>query len=263
MVAIIRLLLALFAAAPAIAAQSEPEPPPPRSSPVISVTEEALPRAGGILVFGGTRGVGLEIVKQLVARNERVTVLARAGSDTTALKALNTTFLSVVTGDALDPESLKQAFTTAPFRAVVSTLGGRGGDYRADDQGNRNVIDAAKNAGLSRFVLVTALGTGDSNANAPWYLRWFMKDYFIAKAAAETHLKASGFDYTIIRPGFLRDSDKAGDVKLVQGPAAYGGITRKELGKLVADSVEDTSTFKKVYAAVDAKRTGLWAMLTY
>ena len=260
MIAIIRMLLVLLAAAPVLAAQTEPEPPPPRSSPVISVTEEALPRAGGILVFGGTRGVGLEVVKNLVAKNERVTVVARANSDTAALKALNTTFLSIVTGDALDAESVKEAFASAPFRSVVSTLGGRDGDYRVDVEGNTNVIEATKKFGVTRFVLVTALGTGEVQ---PWYLRWFMKDYFIAKAKAEDHLKASGLDYTIIRPGFLRDEGKAGEVKLVEGPQEYGAITRQELGKLVADSVEDKATFKKVYAAIDAKRTGLWAMLTY
>ena len=262
MIAIIRLLLVLIGGAPAMAAQTEPEPPPPKASPVISVSEEALPRAGGILVFGGTRGVGLEVVKNLVAKNERVTVMARANSDTTALKALNTTFLSIVTGDALDPESVKTAFTTAPFRSVVSTLGGHDGDYRVDVEGNKNAIEATKKAGVTRFVLVTALGTGDDKAQ-PWYLRWFMKDYFIAKAKAEEHLKASDLDYTIIRPGFLRDEGKGGEVKLVEGPQEYGAITRKELGALVAGIVEDSSTFKKVYAAIDAKRTGLWAMLTY
>ncbi len=252
----------LLVAAPT-AAQDSTEPPPPKASPVISVMEEPLPRAGGIMVFGGTRGVGLEVVKHLVAKNERVTVLARASSDTTALKALNTTFLTIVTGDALDRESLKEAFTTAPFRAAISTLGGHDGDYRVDAEGNKNAVDAAKNAGLSRFVLLTALGTAESNAAAPWYVRRFLREYFVAKAVAENHLRASGLDYTIIRPGFLRDSVKAGEVSLVEGAAEYGGITRAELGKLVADTVEDKATYKKILAAIDAKRTGLWALLTY
>ena len=125
------------------AAEDPTEPPPPKASPVISVMEESLPRAGGIIVFGGTSGLGLEVVRALVAKKEHVTVMARPTSDTAALKTLG---VEVVQGDALDADSVKKAFTAAPFRAVISTLGGRDGDYRVDIEGNKNVIDATKNA---------------------------------------------------------------------------------------------------------------------
>ncbi len=260
------MIASLLAAFSTVAiAQDSTEPPPPKASPVISVMEESLPRAGGILVFGGTRGVGLEVVKHMVERKENVTVMARASSDTAALKALN---VNVVTGDALDPESIKQVFTAAPFRAVISTLGGREGDYKVDFEGNKNVIDATKNAGLDRFILVTALGAGDSNAALPWYARlaerWFMKGYFAAKTAAEDYLKASGLKYTIVRPGMLVEDEKAGEPMLfVAAHTVITGITRADVGKLVAAAVEDKTTFKQVFAAVDNKRTGLWALLTY
>jgi uncharacterized protein YbjT (DUF2867 family) len=253
------LLLALAVVAPALS-QDSTEPPPPKRSPVIAVTEESLPRAGGVMVFGGNRGLGLEIVKALVAQNKKVTVVVRASSDTTALKELK---VDTVTGDALNPESLKEAFTSAPFRAAISTLGGHDGDYRVDSEGNKNAIDAAKNAGVTRFIMVTAIGSGDSSSSTPWYVKWFLKDYFAAKTVAEDYLKATDLDYTIVRPGFLKDSDKAGDVSLVEGPVDYGAITRSDLGKTVAASLDDTSTYKKVLTAVDAKRTGIWAMLTY
>jgi uncharacterized protein YbjT (DUF2867 family) len=246
-------------------AQDSTEPPPPKASPVISVMEVSLPRAGGILVFGGTRGIGLEVVKHLLARNEHVTVMARTSSDTAALKQLG---VNVVTGDALDPESVKQAFTAAPFRAVISTLGGREGNYKVDIYGNKNVIDATKNAGLDRFLLVTAIGAGDSNAGLPWYIRyseqWFMKGYFAAKTTAEDYLKASGLEYTIVRPGILVEGEGAGEPMLfATSPLAITGIKRADVGKLVAAAVEDITTFNKVFAAIDNKRTGLWAFLTY
>ena len=45
------------------------------------------------------------------------------------------------------------------FRAVVSTLGGRSQDgVRPDFDGNRNVVDAARGAGVRRFVMVSYLG---------------------------------------------------------------------------------------------------------
>jgi len=246
-------------------AQDSTEPPPPKASPVISVMEESLPRAGGVLVFGGTNGLGLEIVKNLVARKEHVTVMARTTSNTAALKELG---VNVVLGDALDPESIKQAFTAAPFRAVVSTLGGRDGDYKVDVEGNKNVVDATKNAGLDRLILVTSLGAGDSNAALPWYAqlieKWFMTGYFAAKTTAEDYLKASGLNYTIVRPGSLVEGSEPGEPSLFAAtPERIAGITRADAGKLVAGTVDDPTTFNKVFAAADAKRMGLWALLTY
>ena len=262
MAAVVPLLLMMLtlAAAGPTAAQESTEPPVPKSSPVRPVVAEELPRAGGIMVFGGTQGLGLEVVKHLVARHERVTVVARATSDTTALKALE---VSLVAGDALDPESLKQAFTTAPFRAVISTLGGRKGDYRVDVEGNKNVVDAAKNAGVTRLILVTAIGAGDSGDATPWYIRWFMTDYMAAKTQAEDYLRATDLDYTIVRPGLLLNSTKSGETALVAGTSRFSGITRTDLGALVAASVEDKSTFKRAFTALDIKRNSLWSVLTY
>ncbi len=253
-------LTGLAAGVAPVSAQDPTEPPPPKSSPVIRVTEESLPRAGGILVFGGTRGAGFEVVKELIARKENVTVMARASSDTAALKAVGA---NIVVGDALEPESLKQAFTAAPFRAVVSVLGGHDGDYRVDGEGNRNVIDATKNAGLTRLILVTAVGAGDSAAVPPWYVRVFLKDYYAAKTAAEDHLRRTELDYTIVRPGLLLDRTTPGETALVAGPAHFSAMTRADLGKLVAGTIEDKATFKRVLTAYDAKRSTLWPILTY
>ena len=262
MAAILRMLIvALVAGFSAnLPTSAQEEPPPPKASPVISVSEESLPRAGGVMVFGGTGKLGLEVVKQLVAAHEHVTVLTRTSSDTAALKALN---VNIVTGDALDPDSLKKAFTEAPFRAAISVLGGHKGEYRIDSEGNKNVIDATKAAGVTRFVLVSAIGAGDSAEAPPWFVRYYLKDYFAAKTVAEDYLKATDLDYTIIRPGMLLDSPKSGEAALAHAAPSIVGTTRADLGKLVAGAVEDKATFRQTYAAVDAKRTGLWALLTY
>jgi hypothetical protein len=123
MAALRLIVLSLLMIAAPVLAQDSTEPPPPKSSPVKPVIEESLPRAGGILVFGGTQGTGLETVKHLVAMHEKVTVMARGTSDTTALKELG---VNIVVGDALDPESIKQAGTSVPpFRwwAGITPIG--------------------------------------------------------------------------------------------------------------------------------------------
>jgi len=256
-----RALVLLFSVlvATAAMAQDSTEPPPPVKAPRGIVTEEALPRAGGVLVFGGTGPLGLEVVKNLVAQKERVTVMVRATSDTTALKALG---VNLVTGDALELESVKAAFTAAPFRAAISTLGGRGGDYRVDIDGNRNVFEATQAAGVPRLILVTAIGAGDSAAAPPWYIRWFMPEYMMAKTMAEDYLRATtGIDTTIIRPGWLLDAPAAGTAVLVDDKTKFSWITRADLGKLVAASLEDKATYGRVLTALDPSRESVWAVL--
>jgi hypothetical protein len=135
-----------------------------------------------------------------------------------------------------------------------------------DGEGNKNVIDATVAAGVPRFVLVTSLGAGDSAASAPWYLGWaldlFMKDYMAAKTVAEDHLRATELDYTIIRPGWLLTSTKAGGTPaLVPETNKFSWITRTDLGKLVAASVEDQATFKKTLTAHDPALDSVWEIL--
>ena len=66
-------------------------------------------------------------------------------------------------GDALDKESVEKLMASIDdLNVVVSTIGGTTADPKADSEGNINIINAAKAAGVARFVLVTSIGTGDS-----------------------------------------------------------------------------------------------------
>ena len=65
-----------------------------------------VPVGGPVLVFGGNRDTGLEIVRGLRARGEQVTVAVRASSDTRALRALG---VATVVADALDPAQVQAA----------------------------------------------------------------------------------------------------------------------------------------------------------
>src|SRR5438046_2436373 len=95
------------------------EPPKPRAAPLGAVQTVPLPRSGGVLVFGGTSGTGLEVVKALVAMKEQVTVVTHSKPDDATLKAMGVT---VVSGDAMKPESLKELFKATPYRVVISTI---------------------------------------------------------------------------------------------------------------------------------------------
>jgi uncharacterized protein YbjT (DUF2867 family) len=203
----------------------------------------------GILVFGGTRGVGLETVRLLRARGEAVTVMVRESSDTADVEA---TGAALVTGDALDRDAVDAAFASGSFRAVVSTLSGKGADGRyADSAGNINAIEAARAAGVGRFVLVSSIGVGDSSDALPWIARVMLRSFLREKGRAEAHLFDSGLDYTVIRPGNLGNGPPSASAILTEDRAAGGGINRVDVARLLVESLDDPATSGKVYAAIE------------
>jgi uncharacterized protein YbjT (DUF2867 family) len=217
-------------------------------------------RPGGpILVFGGSRATGLEIVRQLRERGEAVTVAVRSTSNTDALKALG---VQVVVADALDAQQVRAAFASGTYKATISTLGTTRGDQakRPDFIGNRNVMDAARAAGVQRFIFITVVGAGDSRDTAPLPARTALKEVIALKTQAEEHLRASGLDFTIIRPGGLGDVKATGKAVLAEDPQAFSYIARADLAALAIEALGDPATIGKTYAAWDPERRVLWNM---
>ncbi len=215
--------------------------------------------AGPILVFGGNRGTGLDIVRKLRERGEDVTVALRKTSQTEELRALG---VKTVIADALNADEVRAAFQAAPFVAVVSTLGTSRGENakRPDWIGNRNVIDAARAAGVRRFVFITVIGAGDSKATAPWPSSKFLAEVMELKTRAEDHLRASGLAYTIIRPGGLGNVKETGTAVLAEDPQAFSYISRADLATLTVAALGDARTEFKTYSAYDPSRKVIWKM---
>lgn len=218
------------------------------------------PGNGAVLVIGGTRASGLEVVKILRARGDEVVVLARPTSDASEAEKLGA---RIARGDAMNPADLSAAMASGPFRAVVSTLGARQVDGpRPDFEGNRNAVDAAKAAGVRRFVLVTVIGAGESLNAAPWVARRVLKNVMAEKTRAEDYLKESGLDYTIIRPGGLMDKEAQGRAYLTPDTQAMSWIRRADLARLVVQALDDPQAIGKVYHAHDPDRTRFWSIPT-
>ncbi len=143
-----------------------------------------------ILVAGGTGTLGRSLLPLLLERGETVRVLTRGERPDNGLSALG---VEVVIGDVRDKAAVADAMIGVS--TVVSAIQGFGGPgalgVRAIDRdGNANLIDAARVAGVERFIL---LSIGQAAADHPIEL-------FRMKAFAEDRLKASGLAWTIFRP---------------------------------------------------------------
>lgn len=162
-----------------------------------------------ILVVGATGIVGRMVTEQLLAEGREVRILARPGSDYHTLADAGA---QVVHGDLKDPSSLETACEGIATLISTANSAARGGEDNAesvDRHGNRNLIEAAEEAGVKRFVFLSALGV---SADSPI-------PFFQAKAETEQRLRESSMEWTILAPNLFMESWAMG---VVGGPIAHG-----------------------------------------
>lgn len=202
------------------------------------------------LIFGASRGVGLELARLL--RGDGVPVFAMLRTQGTELEALG---VRVGYGDAFSAADIDRALAMAGEGAldVVSTIGGRAADgRRADDDGNINIADRVAARGVRRFVLVTSIGCGEM---APYRSERAIAAFGAAvdaKTRAEEHLRRAIPSATIIRPGGLRSEPATGRGILSDDPQIHGFIHRADAADLVRRALRDPATAGRAFAAVDA-----------
>jgi NADH dehydrogenase len=148
-----------------------------------------------ILVVGSTGVLGSAVTRRLLGMGKQVRILVRPSSK---YQELVDAGARAVVGDLKDPDSL--VAVCKGVNAVVTTANSalRGGEdtvESVDLLGNRFLIDAAKQSGVSHFSFVTALGT-DVNSPVP---------FLAAKAKTETYLRNSGLEYTLLACNMFMD----------------------------------------------------------
>ena len=151
-----------------------------------------------ILVTGGTGFVGPKVVHALRGKGHEVRALVRRPERATQLAAWGA---ELATGDVTDPASLRAAVDgcTHVIHLVAILKGGPSDFHRVMTRGTTDLIAAAKNAQVERFVLMSALGTSETAKDTV--------PYFASKWAMEQETVRSGLEYTIFRPSFVFGRD--------------------------------------------------------
>jgi len=151
-----------------------------------------------VLVTGGTGFIGPHVVHALRAKDVPVRALVRDPSRASRLAAWG---VELATGDVTDPASLRAASegADAVVHLVAIIKGSRADFERVMAEGTRNVVAAAQEAGVRRFVLASALGLDERSKDAV--------PYFKAKWEMERAVQESGLEYVIFRPSFVFGRD--------------------------------------------------------
>jgi uncharacterized protein YbjT (DUF2867 family) len=193
-----------------------------------------------LLIVGASQGIGLETVRCALAEGHEVRAFARGAASI----AIDHPKLEKVAGDALDAAAISQAL--AGVDAVIETLGAprdagtllRG--TKLFSSATRTLVDAMRARGVRRLVAVTGLGAGDSRGRLGFLYDTIMfplllKRVYDDKDVQEQMIRASGLDWTIVRPGLLQDGAATGKAHALTDPKDWhaGPVRRADVAQFL------------------------------
>jgi uncharacterized protein YbjT (DUF2867 family) len=147
-----------------------------------------------VFITGATGFVGPAVANAIVDAGHELRVLERKPG---SWMEAGIRCQAAVQGDVTDPNSLRAAVRDVDVVVhLVAIRQGRPKDFeRVMIGGTRNLLAAAREAGVRRFVLMSALGTSEETKD--------LVPYYNAKWTMEQDTKASGLEHTIFRPSFV------------------------------------------------------------
>jgi putative NADH-flavin reductase len=206
-----------------------------------------------LLVLGATGGIGLEVVRQAVARHHSVTAFVRSPDRLAAFQGR----IAFVQGDLLSTSELESAIEGND--AVLSAFGPRVPIMKGDANLLRDfasaLTSAMRRASVRRLVIVSTAFLFRDSIMPPTYLvgRLFFPGVVVDASAMEQTIEASGLDWTIVRPPQLTDKPFSGRYRVREGHLPVFGfhVSRADVADCLIKTGEDRAYVGKVIGMSD------------
>jgi uncharacterized protein YbjT (DUF2867 family) len=172
-----------------------------------------------VILFGATGNIGRLVTDELLKAGHKVTAFARTPEN---LKIQDYS-LRYHKGNVLEPKDVFEAVDG--HDAVVIALGaGMSRTSTVRSQGTLNIVNAMQAKGIRRLVCQSTLGAHESWSNLDFWWKYVMfgallKPVFKDHELQETIVRASGLDWTIVRPSAFSNEPATGHFKKGFSPA--------------------------------------------
>ena len=196
-----------------------------------------------VLVVGANGQIGQKIVQQIQESDEHsVVAMVRKNEQKERLEKEGVEAILANLEDSVD----NLANALSGIDSIIFTAGS-GGSTGADKtllidlDGAIKMMEAAEQAGVERFLLISAIGADNRET---WSEE--IKSYYVAKYYADKALERSSLNYTIIRPGALVNEPGTGKV-WAGNDFEYGKIPREDVARVVVASLAAEPTYRKAF----------------
>ena len=193
-----------------------------------------------VVVVGGHGKVARLLAPLLVARGDEVVPVVRRPEHADELAALGTqpALLDLEASGADDLAAVLTGADAVVFAAGAGPDGNASRKRTVDLEGSLKSQEAARLTGVRRFVQVSAIGVDEpitDDMPAVWAA------YVVAKRDADSALRETDLDWTILRPGGLTDDAGTGRVTLAEH-VERGEVPRADVAAVIAAVLHEPST---------------------
>ncbi|KAM1350794.1 hypothetical protein ACFXTH_004638 [Malus domestica] len=227
---------------------------------VTETTETNVIGKKKVFVAGATGNTGKRIVEQLLAKGFSVKAGVRNLEKAKASLPSDNAALQIVKADVTDGSAkLAEAISDDSDAVICATGFSYGWDvfapWKVDNFGTVNLVEACRKLGVNRFILVSSIlvnGAAMGQILNPAYI--FLNVFgltLIAKLQAENYIRRSGINYTIIRPGGLKNDPPTGNLVMEsEDTLSEGSISRDLVAEVAVEALANPEASYKVVEIV-------------
>jgi len=196
-----------------------------------------------LIIFGSTGGIGRQVVAQALDVGHQVTAVARHPE----MLEIQHERLQVIRGDVLEPASFQHVLIGQ--NAVVSALGIITKEPTVFySSGMQNILNAMQTSGVQRLLCISAGATDPGG-----WQRWIVKpilwrlygEMYADLLRMEDTVKASGLNWTIVRPPRLLDEPRTGRYRIAINKHLTFGISipRGDVAEFIVTHLAEPTTY--------------------
>ncbi len=192
-----------------------------------------------VLVAGGHGRVAIRTLAALAERGDTARGLIRNPDHAADLEAVaaEPVILDLEAVEAAQLQRVVRGSDAIVFAAGAGPGSGPGRKRTVDLGAAVKLIEACRATGVSRFVIVSAMGV-----EHPETWSEAMRAYYAAKREADDALRRSGLEFTIVRPGRLTDEPATGRIAVGAELERGGEVSRADVASTLIAVLDEPRT---------------------
>ena len=197
-----------------------------------------------VFIAGANGQIGQYLLQEMANSDHEARALIRHPGQGPELQQLGAT--ETVLGDLeQDCSEAMRGCDAVIFTAGSGPHTGPDKTIDVDQDGAIRLVDTARAMGIKRFIMVSSM-RAEEPEKGPEKIRHYLR----AKRNADEHLKSSGLNYTIVRPGRLNNEDGTGKVALSSKLEAFGEIPRQDVARVLLAVLDSDNTDNRVFDVI-------------